>query len=324
MRATLAAMTPDVVYVCREGQNEELRFSLRSLVNLPHGDVWIFGGHPAWVQGLRSVRVPQNADKQQNVISNVIAACLNSRVSDPFILMNDDFYVMRPIESVPVMHRGTIASVLDDYRDRHPSSRYTSRIERTRKHLINLGYPAPLSYELHAPMVFHKKPLLELLMTFTPGEYQWRTLYGNTQAIGGDHVDDVKVWRSGQTVAEGPFLSSSDGAFAVVRPLLDQQFPDPSPYEEPAAAPLTKQEDGMYVSPARITRKGVLIAYAGEVMTEREARRRGLEVEQPEPEAVPEPDYDAMNVRQLRELAESRGLDTPKRAKRADLLALLR
>ena len=83
----------------------------------------------------------------------------------------------------------------------------------------------------------------------------------------------------------------------------------------------------MYVSPSRMSRNGVLIAYAGEVMTEREARRRGLEVEQPEePEAVPEPapDYDAMNVRELRELADSRGISAPKRAKRADLLALLR
>jgi len=300
----------DVVYVCREGQNEELRYSLRSLVNLPHGQVWVFGGHPAWLQGTRAVNVPQSGDKQGNVIANVISACLHRHVSDPFILMNDDFFITRPIDSVPVLHRGPVSSVLGDYSDRRPSSRYTARTKRTEEYLHKLGYPDPLSYELHAPMVFNKQPLCDLLMTFSPGEYQWRTLYGNTQAVGGHHVDDVKVWQRGQTAGPGPFLSSCDSAFSLVLPTLDRLFPDPSPYEAPGMAALIRQEDGpMYVSPARVTRKGVLIAYAGEVMTEAEARRRGLETEAPKPvaESAPEPAEPAPKPKRTRKRVTAAG-----------------
>ena len=40
----------DVVYCVKELiTNEELRYSLRSLRNLPHRKVWIFGGCPKWV-----------------------------------------------------------------------------------------------------------------------------------------------------------------------------------------------------------------------------------------------------------------------------------
>lgn len=80
----------------------------------------------------------------------------------------------------------------------------------------------------------------------------------------------------------------------------------------------------MYVSPSRITRKGVLIAYAGEVMTEAEARRRGLETAvPPAPVQEPTPDYDAMNVRELKDLLDERGVAYPKRANRSMLLTLV-
>ncbi|MFF3129757.1 hypothetical protein ACFVRD_48125 [Streptomyces sp. NPDC057908] len=41
---------PDIVYVVRPwNQNEQLRYSLRTLANLPHRRVWIAGYCPTWV-----------------------------------------------------------------------------------------------------------------------------------------------------------------------------------------------------------------------------------------------------------------------------------
>ena len=40
----------DVVYCVKDDpDNEELRYSLRSLKNLPHQKVWIYGGGPKWL-----------------------------------------------------------------------------------------------------------------------------------------------------------------------------------------------------------------------------------------------------------------------------------
>ena len=41
---------------------------------------------------------------------------------------------------------------------------------------------------------------------------------------------------------------------------------------------------GIYVSPERVERDGRLVAFAGEAMTEDEARARGLIADEPKPE----------------------------------------
>jgi len=81
----------------------------------------------------------------------------------------------------------------------------------------------------------------------------------------------------------------------------------------------------MYVSPSRVIRHGVLIAYAGEVMTEAEAHRRGLDTNDAPvaPEPPVKPDYDAMTIRELKVLLDGRGVAYPLRAKRDVLRALV-
>ena len=318
----------DVVYICRQGPNEELRYSLRSLVNIEHDRVWVFGGAPAWFTG-KHVPVPQSGVKQANAKMNLLAACLHPRVSDPFLLMNDDFYIIAPTE--PALYdRGPTARVIDYYERMYPGGSYLEALKMTDRLLRADGHTERLSYELHVPMPVDKALMRDVVMrVLSDGRMALhnRSMYGMLAGLPSTTMRDPKVYGPGDLPPEGAYLSSSDATFPLVLPLLDELLPDPSPYEAPDMAALIRQEDGpMYVSPSRITRKGVLIAYAGEVMTEREARRRGLEVEQPEPEAVPEPapDYDAMNVRELRELADSRGISAPKRARRADLLGLLR
>lgn len=44
---------------------------------------------------------------------------------------------------------------------------------------------------------------------------------------------------------------------------------------------------GIYVSPERVERDGRLVAFAGEAMTEDEAKARGLIADEPKPEPEP-------------------------------------
>ena len=63
----------DLVYiVCPGDQNEELRYSLRSVArNLPGRRVWIFGHTPPWVTGVHSVELDPLDDKYENLPARV-------------------------------------------------------------------------------------------------------------------------------------------------------------------------------------------------------------------------------------------------------------
>jgi len=227
----------DVVYLCREGENEELRYSLRSLRNLPHDRVWIFGGAPEWLRGAELVPVDQRASKYRVTTAAMRAACLHPGVSDPFVLMNDDFFVMEPVAELPVLNRGPVDVVAEDYARRIGTSRYLKGMLATRDLLRELGYRRPLSYELHVPLPVHKAEMLEALEV---GEaagipvLHKRTLYGNLAGLGGETIADVKVCgRRRQTLPAGPWLSTLDATFPSVLPLLARRFPRPSPFEPP-------------------------------------------------------------------------------------------
>jgi hypothetical protein len=235
----------DVVYLCRAGENEELRYSLRSLANLPHERVWIFGGKPEWVTGVELVPTDQRGAKYKVTTRAMRAACEHPDVSDPFILFNDDFYVARPVSEVPVLHRGLVADVLADYRRRwHGLSAYSRGMMQTAELLESLGFAAPLSYELHLPLPVHKRAMIEALDVGAAAGIavlHKRTLYGNLARLGGERLTDVKITtpRDGRIVARhvaragSAWLSSGDTTFRELEPFLRHRFPAPSPHEPP-------------------------------------------------------------------------------------------
>lgn len=227
----------DVVYLVRQGENPELRMSLRSLRNYRNLDrVWIFGGCPEWVTNVNHVATPQDGNKHHNTNWAMRAACQHPGVSDPFVYMNDDMYFMEAIDAIPTLNRGTIAATIAWYhRAGVVHSRYVRGMRNTLRYLKHHGFDNPLSFELHTPMVIRKKTMLAAL---DRGPYQRRTVYGALAGLTGDTVPDPKVTKPGQPIPEGPFLSTMDDTFPYVRPFLEAAFPDPSPYEaiEGAAA----------------------------------------------------------------------------------------
>lgn len=217
----------DIVYLCRTGENEELRFSLRSLRNVAHDQVWIFGGAPDWVRNLRHFRTAAWGNKHETTNHALRDACLHPEVSDPFILMNDDFYIMRP-GKIPVMHRGTIRDVIAEYEAQGINSSYVAGMRRTLTMLEARGHADPLSFELHTPMVIRKHIMLEALNL---GAFQRRSVYGALAGLKGKRTTDVKVANAAAPIPAGRFLSTTDTTFPIVLPVLEQAFPKPSRYE---------------------------------------------------------------------------------------------
>lgn len=213
------------MYTVRDGDNEELRYSLRSLANLPHRNVWIIGAGPDWLTGVNRIHRPQTGSRYQNVTDNLRAAIRHPDVSDPFIVFNDDFFVMQPLTELPTLHCGPLAGRLVA----EPSG-YEHKITRTYDLLRSLGVAEPLCYDMHSPRLVTKAGLAEALDA--GDEILFLTVYGNLQRIGGTRGLNAKV-RMADQVKHGPFLSTSDESFRVGNPgrIIREAFPAPSEYE---------------------------------------------------------------------------------------------
>lgn len=211
----------DVVYYVRPGEhNEELRYSLRSLANLPHDRAWVVGHKPAWVTGVEHISGNTARGPQANAIANLGLACEAIR-AERFVVFNDDFYVMDPVLAVPTYHAGPLSE-----RTRPMSA----DLRIARDALAELGHKDPIDWTLHLPFVVWRRRLERVLALLTsPAE--WRTMYGNLAGIAGERADDVKVRRRSDPIPDGPFLSSSPATFPALARLLRQRFPTPGPYE---------------------------------------------------------------------------------------------
>lgn len=245
---------PDIVYIVSANEiNDELKHSLRSLANLPHGRVWLVGYKPRWVTGVEYLPQMQRGDKHDNTWNNWLAAARCPDISGQFVLFNDDFYVTRPIGYVEPLYRSTLAEAAVHYRA-WGSRFYEQRAVRTSRLLAQVGITEALSYELHVPMMIHRLALLEA-MEWVQGHPGWRsggvakrTLYGNWAAAGGEQAHDVKV----QTADAGlpdtplPYLSTSPQSWrGLVGQRLRQQFAEPCEYE------ISRQAVRMYRPPTR-------------------------------------------------------------------------
>lgn len=224
-------MTPlDVVYIVKPGDNNpELRYSLRSLANMPHGAVYMVGHKPKWVQGVE--HIPGNAltVKEHNVHDNLRRACaaLNA---DRFIVMNDDFYVMQPVRALTAAHRGSLAQHVAKL---DLKTSWGRSLAVTFAVLIKEGFVDPLSYELHRPVLMERDKLAEVLEIGLEQETwpQWRTMYGNWWKVRANVAPDVKLRTSAQGIPTGPFVSTDDHTFRLLRPYLDAVFPSAGRYE---------------------------------------------------------------------------------------------
>lgn len=225
----------DVVYVNRDGGNPELAYSLRSLKNVPHHNVWVVGGAPYWLNTdtVRYLPRPQSGSPYTATMDHIMVACCNLEVSDPFMLWNDDFYAMKPVQ-VQTLHRGRLADLIRQYSmQRTPWSKGMADAYRV---LAGFDLDDPVSYENHIPMIIHKEVMrsaVRVVQRLKMGEFSHlRTLYGNMADLGGVEAPDVKMVRRSDPFPKGPWLSSGDATFrATVEPVLRYLFPDLSPYE---------------------------------------------------------------------------------------------
>lgn len=227
----------DYVYICRPGDNEELRYSIRSVVkNLPEGRIWLIGGKPDWYSG-DYIKVENEKNKFYSITKCWNAIKESTLISKDFILMNDDFYIINKLDSVPVMHGGKLDDKIKRYSDQHGYNKYAQILMRANKELIHVGIKQPLDYDIHVPMPINKELINDkALSSFAP-----RSIYGNMNNIGGTYINDVKVYSSLDDISysfnyeesNSDFISSVDGSFKDVHEkILNNMFSTKTLYEQ--------------------------------------------------------------------------------------------
>lgn len=90
----------DVVYILGSGslaENEEIRYSIRSLSKhlLDLRNIYIIGEDPGFLKDFEHVVSPDSfKEKWKNGYKKVRRACEIDELSDEFLLMNDDFFLL--------------------------------------------------------------------------------------------------------------------------------------------------------------------------------------------------------------------------------------
>lgn len=222
----------DYVYICRQGNNEELRYSLRSLEkNMPYGNVWLIGYRPEWYRG-NFIKLEDVSSKFENIKNCIKKITDIKEISEDFVLMNDDFFACNKINTIQVFHGGLLEDKIKRYKELRMSSKYIRLLEITMKDLLKYGIKNPLDYDIHTPMPINKNKLKE---TF-PLAYFPRSGYGNIADIGGSMINDVKIYSDKtkgniNTKKLPDFISTEDQSFVKIKPMLESLFSIPSKFE---------------------------------------------------------------------------------------------
>lgn len=156
----------------------ELRYCLRSIEKhlSEYGDIFIVGHMPKWVQGC--IHIPATDEdktwnKEKNIFNKILLACQDERVSEDFLFMNDDHYLLK--DYVAGEFPNYCNGYLSDYVTRE--DQYGNTIKNT---AAEVGADA-LYFDVHAPIVYRQGVFENKLVYFNWDRkfgYCIKTLYG--------------------------------------------------------------------------------------------------------------------------------------------------
>lgn len=232
----------DILYPLKKtNSNEELRYSLRSLQNITHDKVIIVGDIPEWVNEEFVYYIPTHnlPNRYQATTNNIMCACQSKELSENFILMNDDFFILKPIVEEDLnLDRGLMEDVVRYYHKTRPSlTNYDRNVEQAMKELKSLGFDNPISFELHTPMIINKHKFLNIIGKLSTDALHTckRSVYGNYFVKNSKTIEDVKILSNFSTsklnLHDHKFISVSEGAWPRLKNIIADKFPKKCVYE---------------------------------------------------------------------------------------------
>lgn len=220
--------------------NTELRFCLRSVEKhlTGYGDVFIVGEKPDWLRNVIHVPfdegfAPKAYDKERNIFNKIMAACADERVTDSFLFMNDDHYLLQDYEAGRFPYYYDI--VLNEFMT---VTDYKYTVKNTLDYFLGalLG-----NFDVHCPIVYNKEtftwrmPLADWSKKFG---YCIKSMYCDINGVIGDRCPDLKInecftaYQICELIAGRPWFSIGDRAFdGGISEVLQELYPKKSIYE---------------------------------------------------------------------------------------------
>lgn len=157
----------DLVYIVKEDDNNpDLVMSLRSIDKFcSFRKIWIIGYKPSWVQNVEYIPTVQEGNKWENSCINWQTACECKDISDDFILMNDDFFALKPIvdwKKSLNLALGTVDEEAEKFRNTK-FSKWQGGFIYASELLDELGCNTRYNYEIHTPIIINKENYLNFL-----------------------------------------------------------------------------------------------------------------------------------------------------------------
>lgn len=217
----------DAVYPYKRTSGAELKLSIALLERFypDLGGVFIIGDKPPESVSKRVTHIPHTSsfNKFDDQFAKLRIMANYPGLSDNFILMNDDFYLLA--EYKPRVYRDVDYPTL---RDRAVKAAgydlYQKSLLLTSNYLLSEGM-SDYNFEVHVPMVMNKMNFAAMSSNFDPEPgLQLRSLYSNwysMDVIGSEVIKDVK---NIPTSEADKFISTSDSQFTKYRPFLEKRL----------------------------------------------------------------------------------------------------
>lgn len=221
----------DVVYVLGTGSlwdNNELRFSLRSLQNLKNfKTVWIVGECPRWITNINHIqckdytRIPDT-----NIMMKLTTACENAGITDDFLFVNDDHYLVTRFDAptFPYYYFKTMHAYTQ-------GSTYAMRVRNTLNYLLKKDLPVKY-FDIHTPIIFNKSKFIEnVTKNWNKAGFVVKSLYANSLLIEGVEEPDYKIHKPEEAHGAG-VISTKPNVHYLVKQMLFNLFPKKSIFEK--------------------------------------------------------------------------------------------
>ena len=255
--APMRSETVDAVYpyAAAGAKWQELRYSIRSLKNfLDLRHIFLVGDKPeefSDVHWIPKERTYSDTDSVRNrdYTQSILWAALSPEVSDPFLCINDDHYLLCPMTAANIEERVMVRENMDNYSqaDRQTADReWQFSLWRQYDRLKGLGL-AGWNFECHTPVLVSKAKIIETWAYFGYGDGSliWKSAYFNMFPPANDraHLSEQSAMKAGfyePTTAEeirrradaAVYLNhNDDGLNDALIEYIEQCFPEPSRYE---------------------------------------------------------------------------------------------
>lgn len=240
----------DVVYILgteSSWNDNEIRFSLRSLcMHLDgRGEIFVIGSCPSFINlnelGITWIGHLDNHSltKERRIMEKIKFACQQDWISEDFLFMNDDFFLLQPLHVSEVKNyfKGDLKTIAmkREYKDRYFNAQLNCH-----NALSERGFTTH-DFDTHVPIIYNKKKFIDVM-----NEYDWnvkdgyvvKSLYANSLGLPGEFQPDCKINQLLNVLAihdrinDRQWFSIGDGGVSNgMKEVLNELYPKKCIYE---------------------------------------------------------------------------------------------